>query len=598
MQKSYATSPDEVTMPGSAKRLPTSALWGARFLIVVCVFFLAAAVRAQEPPDTIYYNGVIVTMWAAHPVVQAVAIRGSRFTAVGSDQEVLRTAGDATVKVDLHGRCVLPGLIDSHVHPISAALGARRSQVPPLHTIAEIQAYIRHRAATMPAGQILLVPKVYATRLKERRYPTRAELDAAAANRPVIVDNGYAAMLNSAALKKVGISRSTAPPPDGKLIKDAQGEPTGLVLGAPGLLAPLRAPHPATLQDRLWALQTMLHHYNEVGITSIIDRAEGPAGFRAYQQLDRQAKLTARCYVTYAIGAQGTPVQVREAILQIPFVTGWGDDWYRVGTLKTYAEGGILIGTAYLRKPYGTNTALYGYHDPNYRGVLRVPEANLVAMAKTADELGWQMTAHTTGGGATDLLLQAYQAANREKPIRDLRFTVTHGNFPDPHAIQMAKDLGVAFDCQPAWLYLDGPAVKNVFGPARMANFIPLASLFRAGVVVAGGSDHMIGFDPNTSTNPYNPFLGMWIAITRKAVDGSVINSAQGISREQALRMYTLNGAYLSFDEKKKGSIEPGKLADMVVIDRNYLSCPVNEIKAIQALRTVVGGRVVFRRQQ
>jgi predicted amidohydrolase YtcJ len=568
----------------------------ARILIAAFALFLTVPLLAQGAPDTIYYNGVIATMWPAYPVAEAVAIRGDRFSSVGSNQHVLRTAGPATIRVDLHWRCVLPGLIDSHCHPIEAVLGQRQSQVPPLHSIADIQAYIRGRASVLPARQIILVPHVFVTRLKERRYPTRAELDQAAADRSVIVDNGYASVLNSAALRKLGISNSTAQPADGKIVKDAQGKPTGLILGAPGLLAPLRATPAATQQDRLWALQTMLHHYNEVGITSIIDRAEGPPGFRAYQTLDREGKLTARCYVTYVIDAQGTPADVRNSILRIPFVTGWGDDWYRVGTLKTFADGGICMGTAYLRAPYGTNTAIYGYHDPNYRGVLRVPEANLVAMAKTADELGWQMTAHTTGGGATDLLLQAYEAANREKPIRNLRFTVTHGNFPDPHAIQMAKDLGVSFDCQPAWLYLDGPAIKDVFGPTRMENFIPLASLFRAGVVVAGGSDHMIGIDPNTSTNPFNPFLGMWIAITRKTADGTTINISQRLSREQALRMYTLNGAYLSFEEKKKGSIEPGKLADMVVISRNYLSCPVDEIKGIQAVRTIVGGKVVYDR--
>lgn len=584
-------------MPELAKRLSPGTFGGAKFFIAACVFLLAVPLLAQEPPETIYYNGLIVTMWAAHPVVEAVAIRGDRFASVGSNKAVLRTAGPDTLKINLHGRCVLPGLIDSHCHPIIAALGERNSQVPPLHSISDIQAYIRHRAGSLPAHQVILVPHVFVTRLRDRRYPTRAELDAAAADRPVIVDNGYASVLNSAALKELGISNSTPQPQDGKIIKDAQGNPTGLILGAPGLLAPLRATRPVTAQDRLWALRTMLHHYNEVGITSIIDRAEEPPGFRAYQELDRKGELTVRSYVTYVIDAQGTPAHVRDEILQIPFVTGLGDNWYRVGTLKTFADGGICMGTAYLRAPYGTHTALYGYHDPNFRGVLRVPEANLVAMAKTADELGWQMTAHSTGGGSTDLLLQAYQAANREKPIRDLRFTVTHGDFPDPHAIQMAKDLGVSFDCQPAWLYLDGPAIKNVFGPSRMANFIPLASLFRAGIVVAGGSDHMIGFDPNTSTNPYNPFLGMWIAVTRKTVDGTVINSGQRISREQALRMYTLNGAYLSFEEKKKGSIEPRKLADMVVISKNYLSCPVDEIKKIQALRTIVGGRVVYERR-
>src|ERR1043166_9407406 len=192
-------------------------------------------------------------------------------------------------------------------------------------------------------------------------------------------------------------------------------------------------------------------------------------------------------------------------------------------------------------------------------------------MAKTANELGWQMTSHTTGGGATDMLLDAYEAADRIASIKDRRFTVTHGNFPNPAAIARARKLGVLFDIQPFWLYLDGSAIKDVFGP-----------------------DHMIRFDPREATNPYHPFLGMWIAITRKTVDGEVLNPEQRISRMEALRMWTWNGAYLMFAEKDKGSIETGKLADLVVLSKDYAKCPEDEIKDIEALRTVVGGKVVY----
>ena len=157
----------------------------------------------------------------------------------------------------------------------------------------------------------------------------------------------------------------------------------------------------------------MLQRYNSVGITSIYDRSEGPEGFRAYQALRKAGELTTRSTVTYLITAAGTPAQVRQEIERIPFVTGWGDDWLRVGTLKAVVDGGILIGTAFLREPYGRNTAIYGLSDPDYRGVLSVPRNNLFEMAKTANELGWQMTAHTTGGGATDLLLDAYEVADR-----------------------------------------------------------------------------------------------------------------------------------------------------------------------------------------
>jgi hypothetical protein len=281
---------------------------------------------------------------------------------------------------------------------------------------------------------------------------------------------------------------------------------------------------------------------------------------------------------------------------RIPFVTGFGDEWFRTGSIKTVADGGILIGTAYLREPYGEHTEIYGYHDPDYRGVLAVSRENLMEMARTANRLGWQMTAHTTGGGATDILLDAYEAANQEKSIRGRRFTVTHGNFPSAEAIARAARLGVAFDCQPQWFHLDAPALRPVFGPARMKQFQPLRTMLEQGVVVAGGSDHMIRFDSRAAINPYHPFWGMWMVITRKAVDGSTINPEEALTREQALRLWTLNSAYLSFEETIKGSIEPGKLADMTVVSEDYLACPVDRIKDMEALKTIVDGKVVFER--
>ncbi|MDW8131206.1 MAG: amidohydrolase family protein [Bryobacterales bacterium] len=300
--------------------------------------------------------------------------------------------------------------------------------------------------------------------------------------------------------------------------------------------------------------------------------------------------------MTFLIPAQGTPQQVREEILRIPFVTGFGDEWLRVGSIKTIVDSGILIGTAYLREPYGENTPVYGYYDPEYRAVLYVPKENLFEMALTANRLGWQMTAHTTGGGATDLLLDAYEAADRERPIRLRRFTVSHGNFPDEEARARARRMGVLFDCQPAWHHFDGPVLKDVFGPERMKHFIPLPCLLDEGIIVAGGSDHMIRFDARKAINPYHPFFGMWMAITCRTADGAVLNPEQRVSREEMLRLWTLNAAHLSFEENLKGSIEPGKLADFVAISKDYLACPEDEIKDIEALLTVVDGREVYRR--
>jgi predicted amidohydrolase YtcJ len=558
------------------------------------VFALAASAQA---PDVIYYNAAIITMSTSQPTAQAVAIRGDRFTVVGANAEVLKTAGPRTRKIDLGGKCMVPGIIESHVHPISAGLSEIDGPMPVVHSISELKDYIQTQDRKLPPGRLIFVPKVFSTRLAEHRYPTRYELDEAApGNREVVADNGFAAVVNSALLKKLGITRDTPQPDNGRIQKDAKGEPTGLILGAPQLLQSVRGSLPATDKDRAWALKSILAHYNSVGITSIIDRSEGPEGFRVYQSLYRSGELTARSFITYLIQAQGTPAQVRSEIESIPFTTGWGDNWVRVGSLKTIADGGILMGTAYLREPYGPNTAIYGFVDPGYRGSLSVPKENLFEMAKTAAELGWQMTAHTTGGGATDALLDSYEYANRAIPIHDRRFAVTHGNFPNPQAIERSRKLGIVYDVQPSWLYLDGPAIKDVFGPARMKDFLPLRSLLDAGIVVGGGSDHMVRSDPREATNPYHPFLGMWIAVTRKMVDGKVLNPEQRITRIEALKMWTWNGAYLTFEEKEKGSIEPGKLADLAVITKNYSTCPEDEIKDIEALRTVVGGKVVYDR--
>jgi predicted amidohydrolase YtcJ len=209
------------------------------------VLFAPALVSAQ-PADTIYHNGKVITMWDKKPAAEALAVRGNRLLAVGSNAEVLRTAGPATKKVDLHGRTVVPGLIENHTHPVTAALSEQDAPVPAMHSIADIQAYIRARAASLPANRVIFVPKVYPSRLKERRYPNRYDIDTAAPGRLAMCDNGYAGVLNSALLKEAGITRDTPQPPNGKIIKDDRGEPTGLIRGTPQLLARFRQSRPRT----------------------------------------------------------------------------------------------------------------------------------------------------------------------------------------------------------------------------------------------------------------------------------------------------------------------------------------------------------------
>ena len=574
--------------------------------LVWLLALLAAVVSAQsrtrrEVPNSraevMYYNGKIITMWDKVPIAEAVTIAEGRILAVGTTQEVGRTTGPQTKQIDLQGKTMVPGLIDSHVHPIGAALAERDAEIPIMHSFAEIRAHVEKQVASTPPDSLVFVPKVYSTRLNERRYPTRQEIDEYSGKHMVVLDNGYASALNSAALKAAGINRETPEPENGKVIRDkATGEPTGLILGARQLVAPLLSDRRFNDEDRLWALREMQKAYNAAGITSVTDGAQTPDGLRTYQELWRRGEMTVRTTVNIRVNSEAPLKEAEQEMRDFGFTSGFGDDFLRIGHLKLALDGGILIGTAYLRAPYGENTEVYGFHDPDYRGVLRVPPEKINAIVKLGNRLGWRMTAHSTGGASTDALLDAFEEADKDKPIGDRRFSIIHANFPNERVIARARNLGVILDMNPPWYHLDGPALSKVLGPERMKVFQPYKAIFDGGVVATGGSDHMIKFDSRTAINPYHPFFGMWMVITRETADGAVFNPEQKISREQALRMYTWNGAYLSFEEDIKGSIEPGKLADLTIISNDYLTCPEDEIKDIDALVTIVGGKVVFQK--
>jgi hypothetical protein len=286
-----------------------------------------------------------------------------------------------------------------------------------------------------------------------------------------------------------------------------------------------------------------------------------------------------------------------EKLKNLGICTGFGDSMVRVGALKISLDGGILTGTAYMRQPWGTRAKeIYGFDDPTYRGVLNYNLKQLGSIVSAADELGWKFTAHSTGGGGVDILLDTFEAIQREMPQRDRRFSIIHGNFYTPEAIKRAAKLGVIADCQPAWFYKDADAMKHILGDERVRWFLPLKSMIEGGMIPNGGSDHMVIFDSITSINPYNPFLSIWVVITRKTERASVIVPEEAISREDALRMYTIHNAYGSFEEDIKGSIEPGKLADMVILSDDILTCPVDKIRDIKVDLTLLGGLVVYQR--
>lgn len=562
------------------------------------VGLLAAVCAYGADADLILHNGKVVTVDARFSVRQAVAMKDGRITAVGSDAEVLKERGAATRVVDLKGKTALPGLYDSHVHALEAGLSEYRAPLPALDSIPAVQAYLRERAKSTPKGEWIVVPRTFPTRLAEMAMPTREALDVVPEH-PVMFDASYVVIANSLALKMSGITRETPNPPGGEIVKDSKGEPNGILKNAAGLLKGVpRGSAGLTEADRLKALEDQLKRYVEAGLTSVNDRAVNAEQVALYRKLKEQGRLPIRVALTWRPDASRPVAELAAAIRASDWVSKAGDDWLRFGAFKLTLDGGMTIGTAYQRFPYGPfGRQLYGKTNPDDRGQLFIAPEKLTSVMRAARDRGWQLTTHDQGGAAIDTFLDTLEALDKERPIRESRSFVMHASFQSPAAIARMKKMGVLADTQSQWLYKDAPALEKVFGRPGMRYFFPMRSYLDAGIVVAAGSDHMIGHDKNRAVNPYNPFLSMWIMVARKTDRGDVMVPEERITRAEALKTHTIWGAQMEFTEKAKGSVEVGKLADMVVVDRDFLACPEEEIRAIEPVMTVIGGKVVWERR-
>jgi hypothetical protein len=567
---------------------------GLLTLIAACA---SPAQAPPEPADLVVRNGRIVTVDGAFTVAQAFAVREDRFVYVGTDEGVRRYIGPSTRVLDAGGRSVLPGLIDTHVHALGVATQEAAEPFATLSSIAEVQDWVRRKAVSVPEGEWIRIPRSYPTRLREKRFPTREELDAAAPRHPVVFDGAYAQVVNSEGLRLLGITRDTPSPEGGEIVKDSRGEPTGLLRNLRSLIFRRLSARLVPEEEILRRLEEVHLKYLEVGITSVAERAASLEGYRRYLRLKEEGRLRVRAEVTILLDSGGTAEGAERFIRSLPLRPREGDDRLRVGPLKITVDGGILIGTAYMREPYGPGAArLYAVTDPTYRGTLTLSPAQVRDLIRAGHRLGWPMSAHVTGDAGVDLVLDAVEAAAAEAPFRGRPFTLIHAYFPDAATVRRAARLGVRVDTQPAWLYKDGDALREALGEERMARFLGLRAWLDGGVTVAINTDHMFGMDPDGAMNPFNPFLTMDVAIRRKTEGGRVIAPEQGVTRPEALRMMTIDAARLLGEEDRRGSIEPGKLADFVILSGDFLGCPPERLRELRAALTVVGGRVAFER--
>ncbi|MCX6597359.1 MAG: amidohydrolase [Acidobacteria bacterium] len=561
------------------------------FLISLLPFALHAA-----DADLILHHGRVLTVDAKFTVAEAVAIKAGRVIAVGTSADLLRTQkGAKTQLIDLAGKTVLPGLNDAHVHILSAALSEYRRKLPPLDSVVAIQNYIRERAAVTPKGEWIIVPRTLPPRLKEMRFPTREDLDVDT-DHPVAFDGSYVWSANTLALKISGITRDTPNPAGGEVVKGPDGEPNGILRNAAQLLKGAQKSDPFTEEEKLKAMEQMLRTYAAAGLTAVGDRAVTEEDVTLLNKLKAQGRLPIRVAMTWRIDASRPVEQVEAEIKQRPWRTGQGDEWLKFSTFKVTLDGGQSVGTAYQRMPYGAfGRQLYGQTDA--RGTLFVEPEKLYRIFRTASDSGWQLTAHVQGGAAIDNLLDAFERLNKEKPIAQRRHHVMHGSFMSQDALDRMKRMGVAVDAQPGWMYFDVPALGRVFGLDKMRYFFPLASYLKMGIPVAGGSDHMIGWGKDTAVNAFNPFFNIWMSVVRKTREGTDFYPEERVNRRDALKMWTTGAAWMQFSEKQRGSLEVGKLADLVVVEQDFLNCPESDLRTMAPVMTMVEGRVVYERK-
>ena len=534
--------------------------------------FALVPVRGSEP-ETILSNANIITIDDAQPRAQAVAIAGGRFLAVGTNDEVRALATSRTAQINLEGKTVVPGFIDAHSHPAVAGRLHLRQVDCDLRSIADIQAAIRERAAKTPPGQWVLGFKYDDTKTADGRPLTRADLDAAAPNHPVYITHrgGHTAYANSLAFKLAGVDEKTPDPPGGQYDREpATGQLTGKIRER--AREPLHKVIPSTYsrEDYREGVKLISRMMSRAGITSVHDAGGSPEDLRAYQDAHEARELAVRvyCLIRYPYLERMEAAGVR---------TGFGNEWVRVGAVKLVCDGSISERTARLSQPYVGR--------PNDYGILVTNEEELYAQARKAYEAGWQIGTHANGDVAIDLTLRVYERLYRERPRRDPRFRIEHCTVINNDLLRRLRALGAIPNPFSTYVYYHGEKMRE-YGEERLNWMFAVRSFLDAGVRATQTSDYPPG--------PFEQMMALQSMVTRTDSKGNLWGPRQRVTVEEALRVGTLHGAYASFEEHRKGSIEPGKLADLVVLGRDPTREDPFSLISIPIERTMVGGRWVF----
>jgi predicted amidohydrolase YtcJ len=536
-------------------------------------------------PDLILSDGRFYTLDASSTVAQAVAVKDGRILAVGGRAEVEGLAGPATVTVDLGGSAVIPGIFDSHNHLLEVGAKLSMIRLDECTSPEEMGELVRERARHTPPGEWIVGQGWNEALFPDGRLPVRHDIDRATAEHPVALMRFFNTDLaNSVALRLAGIDRHTPDPEGGRIERDARGEPNGLLRASAKTLVRRLIPRPAPEEMEEW-LRLACAEVHRFGITSVVEPGLRPEEIRAYQSLYHDGGLAVR--VNLMPSWHGFQDDEEEPALdcrarELGIHSGLGDEWLRIGALKMAIDGGTTPHTAFMYEPYEGDTELVAFN--------RLPLDALRRYFRTAQELGWDVGIHCCGDHAQDMAVDTFAAIAREIPRPDARHSIIHGYFPTPRALEQMAEYRIAAVLQPTFIYWEGELLFRDVGQRRAMRYKPARTYLDHGIVVTASSDV-------TSTVSANPFVALYALVTRKNRLGQAIAPHEAIGREEALRAYTVAGTWLTREEHLKGSLEPGKLADLAVLDRDYFAVPDEEIKDVKVDWTIVGGRVVWQRE-
>jgi len=545
----------------------------------------AAAQQADlNSPDLVLVGGRILTMDSRSSVAEALAVRDGRILAVGSDAAVRPMAGPQTRVIDLAGKTVVPGLIDTHAHFGAAGLGDYVVNLGPAKSVAGALELLKAFVARKKPGEWIITGGWHPpSQLAEKRYLTRQEIDSVAPNNPVYLRTvGHFAMANSLALQKAGIDKTSPNPSGGSFEKDASGELTGVLVETAIPLVENLVP-PFTEDEEIRQYKIAEGVLNSYGITSVVEGATSARDTRTLQKIALSNAATLRVGLMYR-PEPPAELSAWEAIMSGSGATsGFGDDWLKFGGIKIFYDGGMTLRTAMMRDVYPDS------HD-NYRGIAQQTPERLKQLVSIANKSNWRVGVHVVGDLGVDQVLDAFEAADKEKSIRDRRFILIHASLIRPEQMDRARALGVRVDFQNVFMWDKAATVERFLGKATADRALPTKTL-----IDRMGLDNL-GAGTDFPVNPINPFLNIYIMVTRKDPNGNVYGASEAISREQALRLYTSAASRYMFDEGRKGTLEAGKLADLAVLSADIMSVPEDQIKDIKADMTMVGGKVVFQR--